>query len=257
MDLFWIKLILSFFIGGTYIAFTIWIAEKFGSKIGGIILGLPSTTLVSLIFIAWTQDVSAVLTALPTTTAALSVSALFVSAFILSYRYGIKIAFSIAFLIWGSLGVLLVLLKLDLLFSILFAIGIYAITIPILNRFPDKKIDNTTSSHAEFFYRAIFAGSVIFTAVLLGKYLGPVWGGVFGVFPAGFTSSLYLLSNKHGFGFTASVARTMPLGSIGSVVFVIALYYLISIVGFVPAIAISYMLSAVYAILLYFIFLNK
>ena len=97
MDLFWIKLILSFFIGGTYIAFTIWIAEKFGSKIGGIILGLPSTTLVSLIFIAWTQDVSAVLTALPTTTAALSVSALFVSAFILSYRYGIKIAFSIAF----------------------------------------------------------------------------------------------------------------------------------------------------------------
>ena len=115
MDLFWIKLILSFFIGGTYIAFTIWIAEKFGSKIGGIILGLPSTTLVSLIFIAWTQDVSA-LTALPTTTAAFC-KRTFVSAFILSYRYGIKIAFSIAFNL-GSLGVLLVLLKLDLLFSI-------------------------------------------------------------------------------------------------------------------------------------------
>ncbi|MBN1224817.1 MAG: DUF3147 family protein, partial [Candidatus Aminicenantes bacterium] len=51
--IFLIKLVLSFFVGGAWVAAATLIADKYGTKIGGIIIGLPSTLLVSLFFIGW------------------------------------------------------------------------------------------------------------------------------------------------------------------------------------------------------------
>lgn len=53
---FLIKLLLSFIVGSFWITITTIIAEKMGSKIGGIIGGLPTTTLVALLFIGITQS---------------------------------------------------------------------------------------------------------------------------------------------------------------------------------------------------------
>jgi hypothetical protein len=103
----------------------------------------------------------------------------------------------------------------------------------------------------------VFAGAVISAAVLLGKVLSPLWGAMFAVFPAAFSSSLYLLSSKHGFGFTASVARTMPHGLIASIFFVIALFLLIPTFGFVVSLVISYTISLVCAVLIYIFVLSK
>ena len=44
-DVFLFKLLLSFVVGGCYIAAMLWVAERFGSKIGGILIGLPSNLL--------------------------------------------------------------------------------------------------------------------------------------------------------------------------------------------------------------------
>ena len=53
---FWYKLLLSFLVGGCWVTLTTIIAEKFGSKIGGLLGGLPSTIVVSLLFIGLTQN---------------------------------------------------------------------------------------------------------------------------------------------------------------------------------------------------------
>ena len=58
LDIFLIKIILAFVIGAVWITLATVIAEKFGTKIGGMVLGLPSTTAISLFFIAWTQSPS-------------------------------------------------------------------------------------------------------------------------------------------------------------------------------------------------------
>ena len=54
--MFQLQLLLSFFIGGIWIAGTTVLADRYGSKLGGWLGGLPSTALFSLFFIAWTQS---------------------------------------------------------------------------------------------------------------------------------------------------------------------------------------------------------
>lgn len=77
-DLFIVKLILSFFVGGLYTIISTVAADKFGSKIGGLISGLPSTALFGLFFIGWTQNPQASSEATTLIPASLGVSCIFV-----------------------------------------------------------------------------------------------------------------------------------------------------------------------------------
>jgi len=45
-----------FFIGAVWVTGATMLAEKLGSKVGGVILGLPSVALLGLFFIGWTQS---------------------------------------------------------------------------------------------------------------------------------------------------------------------------------------------------------
>ena len=51
-DIFFLKFALSIIIGGAWIALATVLAEKFGTKLGGVIAGLPSMTAAALFFIA-------------------------------------------------------------------------------------------------------------------------------------------------------------------------------------------------------------
>jgi hypothetical protein len=54
--LFWVKLLLGFIIGSLWVTLTTISAERFGSKVGGLIGGLPSTVVIALLFIGLTQS---------------------------------------------------------------------------------------------------------------------------------------------------------------------------------------------------------
>jgi hypothetical protein len=49
-----LKLVLSFFVGGLWITGGVALAERRGSKAGGLVLGFPSTVLLAIVFIGWT-----------------------------------------------------------------------------------------------------------------------------------------------------------------------------------------------------------
>ena len=53
---FLLNVFLSFVLAGTWISFATILAEKFGSKIGGLIANLPSNILISYLFIALTSS---------------------------------------------------------------------------------------------------------------------------------------------------------------------------------------------------------
>jgi len=255
VDIFWLKVVLSFFVGGGYIAFTVFVSEKFGSKIGWIILGLPSTLLISLIFTAWAQDTQTVVNTLPIIPAGLALSSLFAMFFIMAYGRGLKTApaIAISLLGWGVLSLILAILKPPLPLSILICLTGIGIAIWYLQKFPHQKLDKIKSSYSIFIYRAVFAGAVIVISVLMNKFMGPIWGGMFAVFPAAFTSSLYFISKEHGFKFVSSVARTMPWGTLGTMTFAISLYFLIGCIGFVPSLIVAYIISVFCAIGIYFL----
>ncbi len=251
-DPFIIKLILSFIVGGSWIAFTIWISERFGSKIGGILIGLPSTILVSLLFIAWTQSNSAAVSAVPVIPAATAVNSLFLVAFILLYRYGRSVAYLGAVLVWCLLVLPLVALRLNnLAISLVLAAFFFTLSLSFLRRFPHRKLPGAILTKKEILFRVIFGGGFVMLAVFFGKTLGPLWGGMFASFPAAFSSSLLILSHRHGFDFMTSVTKTMPYGNMGSIIFVIAFFFLVPLYGLALGVIAAYIASLIFAIFVY------
>src|SRR3989344_3205104 len=62
MDPFIIKVFLSLVIGVLFVIVSTYIAEKVSGRLGGLIVGLPSTAVISILFIGLTQGIRAALT---------------------------------------------------------------------------------------------------------------------------------------------------------------------------------------------------
>ncbi len=244
MDPFWLQIALSFVVGGLYIAASIRVAEAFGPKWGGIIIGLPSTSLVSFAFIGITQDTQAVVNATPIVPLAFGVNALFVLVFVHTYRHGWKAALAAALAVWTVLTVPATILGLnDIWISIAGALACIALAIHWARGIESRPVEKPRFSKREFAFRAAFSGFIIAAAVFLAKTQGPIWGGLMAGFPAAFSSSMLLLSRRHGIGFAASVAKNMPLGNLASIGFVVAAYILIPSVGLWVGLTAAYGIS--------------
>lgn len=252
MDFFWIKVALSFCIGGLYIAGSLRLAEKYGSRIGGILVGLPSTTLISVIFIAWTQNAQVALDAIPIIPLSVALSSVFIVLFILFSRYGTVKALVTALLIWFCMTGSLVILEFrDVQVSLLLSIIVFSGTFLFFKRIPDRKSAPIKLTKRQFIGRACLTGSIIALAVILAKFLGPLWGGLFGSFPAAYSSSLVLLTRAHGRDFAASVGKGMAYGSIGIIVFVLGFYYITPLSNVVVGIASGYAAALCFAVCFY------
>ena len=76
------------------------IAEHLSPKLGGLLLGLPSTTLVGVLFVGWTEGTPALMQAIPLLPAAGGACVLFVAAFIYFGKRGILPAACLGLLGW-------------------------------------------------------------------------------------------------------------------------------------------------------------
>lgn len=112
-DIFFLKLVLSFIIGGAWITLATVLAEKFGTKLGGVIAGLPSMTAVALFFIAWTHTPFIASEATTIIPVAMGVNALFVLVYSLLAKYSFWLSLAAALGLWFALSLGLVLLKFD------------------------------------------------------------------------------------------------------------------------------------------------
>lgn len=257
MDVFLIKLVLSFVVGGGYIALTLWASEHFGPKLGGVLTGLPSTMLISLLFIAWTQNDAAAVLASSVMPITISTCALFLVAFVHLARRGITLALVGSLAFWFFITVPFGVWRVAYM-PVAIALGLAGIIFSIwmLKDAPDKRVQ-THMTAPLFLFRAATAGLVVAAAVLLGKMLGPVWGGIAGGFPAAFSSTMVLLTRKHGPEFAASVAKIAPYGNIASIVFLAGFYYLVPPLGLWTGTLVAYLGSLLTAAAIYKTVLEK
>lgn len=220
-------------------------------------MGLPSTLLISLIFMAWTQSPETAVSAIPIVPATIAANSLFLIVFIYFYEHGRAVAFIAASFLWLLFSTPLAIFSIkSILISLLLAGIFLGLGIFWLEKFPHRKLNQFTLTKREVLFRIIFTGSFVALAVFLGKILGPLWGGMFASFPAAFSSSLLLLSNKHGIGFASSVAKTMPYGSMGNVLFAVAFFLLVPNIGIIAGTAIAYFASLIFVLIINIILKN-
>ena len=255
MNVFVIKLIFSIIVGGSYAVLMTWIAEKFGSKIGGLLIGLPSTSLIGYIFIALTQNPSVAVYGSIISPISIAAASFFAAAFVLTYpRFGGVISFLISILIWGILTFPFMLFKINNILLALF-IGIIYIVISIflVRKFSDQKIKNIKITPAILLIRGVISGTIIGLAVFLSKALGPLWGGAMAGFPGLFSSTIIVLLMAHGIGFTSSVAKRMPYGNLTSTAFAVGFFYFVPHLGMLLGTITAYSLAIITAIIIYFV----
>jgi len=237
-------------------------AERFGSIVGGLLAGFPSTVAVALFFIGITQSetvASAATTVIPMTH---GVNGIFLLIFILLINRGLLVSLTAAFFVWFANAFILSIVGIEsfplsiTIWLILFLLTFY-ITEKVININKQGKL-KLHFSKRQVAMRALFGGSVIAFAVFIGKLSGPTLGGVFSTFPAMFTSTLAVTHISGGAVFSRAVAKSMLFsGLINVTLYVIVVRYLYLAIGLYWGTAIALVIALFIGYLTYYVMKNK
>jgi uncharacterized membrane protein (GlpM family) len=225
--LFFLKLVLSFVLGGAWIATGVAIAERRGSKLGGLIIGFPSTVLIAVFFIGWTQSTAAAFHATTVIPVVFGINYIFLLVAVSLIGRGLAAALGAGLAAWGALSAVVVALKFENFWAgVLIYAACFALAYGLMGRIVPAGAGDPAgvpSSRALLIAgRGIFGGTIIALAVLLAKLGGPLIGGVFAIFPAVFTGALVTTAISHGAGFSAALMRSTIVGGISVIVFATA-----------------------------------
>lgn len=243
-----VRLVTSFFVGGLWVSLSTLLAQRLGSKVGGIIAGLPSTALVALLFVALTQGVESCVEATSVVPASLSATCLLMVVYSYSLEQGVWKALGCGLVAWFLAQFVIILFSpFPLLFSLLLAAAGLSLAVFIFER--GLKIDSTHGKKIALhppiiLLRAFLAGTVVTLSVLLARYVGPLLSGIFSVFPITMTSTLYVTFRDGGPDFSKAVAKAhMVSGVFTCSIYATAIHFFLPIFGLWQGTLFAYLLA--------------
>ena len=215
-SIFLTKLAFSFVIGGAWAIMATVAADRWGSKFGGLLAALPSTTLFALFFLAWTQTPAFAARATLVMPMVLASENLFLLSYIALAKRGISIALTTALATWVVTALTLSYFRFEnlmaglityiVLFLLVYYLVEYVLHVPSST---GKRIYYTPKT---ILLRGLISGTVIGFAVVMGKIGGPLVGGMFSAFPAMFTSTILITYFSRGAAFSAAIMKSAILG---------------------------------------------
>jgi hypothetical protein len=225
-----LQLLLTFLIGSTWIFFILVASERFGSKIGGFIGGLPSTALLSFFFIGLTQSPVTASEATTVFPLVYSITGIFLVVYGWLSKKGFTFTLFFSLFIWFILSAIVAWINPQnfglnlILYAFILLIAYYLMESKLKIRTLEKiRINHTLKQTA---LRSLFGGTIILLAVVLAKLGGPVFGGIFAAFPAMFISTLFLSYRAQGMEFSRSMTKPlMVTGMVTIVIFAVAVRY--------------------------------
>jgi uncharacterized membrane protein (GlpM family) len=261
MNIFIIKVLLSLVIGIAWVIISTYIAERVSGKLGGLIVGLPSTAVISLLFVGLTQGASAALTAATIVPYSSGLYCFFFITYLLLTKKGFKIGFFSSLFVWFVFAFLAAKFPpKNLLESIL--VGLILITLTIFwsvkkihinhNVIPNKIISGP------LWLKAVITGTVIGLIVITSKLAGPRWGGIFATFPALTISTILITVKSGGVEFTRLIAKNVLISTTTTVsIFAILCYFLYPVIGVILGTILSYIGLIVISVPFYFLIVDK
>ncbi len=259
--LFFIQIATSFIVGGAGVAFLSFIAERASSRTAGIVLAFPSTGALGYFFLAWALSPEAVAAVIPATFIPLGLTAMFpvfytysakaVSPLLTRKGHQVLVSFLLSTACWFALALPVALFKLSD-----FALGMigYALLVLIadflLHRRAHTKAPALSYTTGQKIGRAAFVGLIIVIVLVLGKTLDIVWGGIFAMFPAAFSSTLMLLHWYYDSNSVSAAAQNAPIGSLSICVYSIAVMFVFPKFGFLMGTFLAYCASLITTLIL-------
>jgi len=258
---FWLDILLAFLAGGGWIMLITVAADRFGTKIGGFIGGLPSTIVVSLLFIGVVQGpatASEVTTVIPLS---MAFSGIFLAAYALLAKKGFFIGLILSLLLWFLLSSLIIVFRINnFIFATTGYLILFLLAWLVFTKYLDIPSLGVVRPHFSAGYlilRGLFGGFIIAFTVVISKLGGPIFGGIFGAFPAVFMSTIIISYKSNGLEFSRSITKPLFFsGMINVIIYSTAVRYLYPGYGLVWGTMLSYLISMVSAFLT-FLFIHK
>jgi hypothetical protein len=227
--------VLSFAIAAAWVSMSTVVAERLGTRAGGVVATLPSTLVVALYFIAVEQGTGFATRVAWAVPAEMGINSVFLALFVTFSGKGLVRALAAAFAGWAALSAVLFLadphgMVLPLL---AFAGLVAASAVWLRARHPYRQEAGSHISYTprEIVLRGLFAGAVISLAIVGSRLAGPVLGAILAVFPVIFTSTMVILYLRQGPSFTGATGTTMILGSVNVVAFAVVAAFTLPALG--------------------------
>jgi len=230
------------------------IAERYGTKKGGILGTLPSTIMIAYLFIAYNEGISIATKSVAVVPAEMGVNVIFLLLFaVFAYR-SMALALAVSFSVWTALSLLLLFLNLENLLasSLVFFAG-FLIAMFVLEwkkKTPSIGRVRTCYTTLRILLRGLFAGIVIGVAVLLSN-VGAVLSGILSAFPVIFLSTMIIAMREQGPDFAGGMAKSMIFGSPSVVCYTIAVFFLYPAYGIVIGTLSAFLVSFIVTMILY------
>jgi hypothetical protein len=230
------------------------IAERYGTKKGGILGTLPSTIMIAYLFIAYNEGVRIATQSVAVVPAEMGVNVIFLLLFaIFAYR-SMAFALAVSLSVWTMLSLLLLIINLEnLLASLLIFIFGFLVAMFVLEwkkKTPSIGRVRTCYTPVRILLRGLFAGVVIGVAVLLSN-VGAVLSGILSAFPVIFLSTMIIAMREQGPGFAGAIAKSMIFGSPSVVCYTIAIFFFYPVYGIIIGTIGAFVLSFIVTMILY------
>jgi len=251
--------IIPFALSALIVSLVTIIAEKYGTKTGGVMGTLPSTIIIAFLFIALDKGVQFASDSVVVVPAEMGFNLIFLLTFTLLSQRKLHIALTGSLLGWTVLSIVIYYSNMT---SIVVSLAVYLVCFLFAFLTLDKKKKITAQNPIKVHYtplkllgRSLIAGIVIAIAVTFSN-LGTMLSGIFSVFPAIFLSTMLISLREHGPQFTGAMAKGMIYGSPSVVSYAVGVHFFYPLVGILLG-TISAFLIAIVATLVLFTFRKK
>lgn len=249
-----LRVIASFAVAGAWIGTATMIAERYGSRVGGLVGNLPSNVVVSFIFITLTQNLAFTADAARAVPLGMTINNFFMLAFMIGSRRGLTVAIPVSLATW--FGAVLAVHAVGLpgwkTAAALFVASV--VVVFLLMEYGLKlRIHSARAvkySAAQVAARMIFAGTVVATSVIVAHSSGPYWAGLFSTFPAVMMSTLVILSSAQSPAFAGGVAKVLVLSSANILAFAFVAAATYPRIGLLAGTLVAYGAAALWVIVL-------
>lgn len=229
------------------------IAEKYGTKTGGVIGTLPSTIIIAFLFIALDKGINFTTESVIIVPAEMGINLIFLLIFALLSPKTIPIALIGSLFGWTILTVLIYYLPAkSIIVSLVIFFFCFILTLLILDKIKKISSQNTIKVHytlLKLLSRSLIAGTVIAIAVTFAN-IGAIISGIFSVFPAIFLSTMLISMKEHGAQFTGALAKGMTYGSPSVVSYAVGIYFLYPLVDIALGTIFSFILALIMTLIL-------